>query len=390
MITRLHVRNFKSLRNVDIPLGPLTVLVGPNMAGKSNVVDVFKFLFESVYPAPGTDGIANAMATRGGISEVLWKGSDENLVTFTLEGKGRKPDEKYIYGLEVLLGRGGYTYVQRESLKFYHKGKESELITEEDKERWLSNADGKRITKVISSGRSALERAPDNWDGAAVANSIASWRSYQFVPGIMKNPNQVGVGRILDRHGGNLSAWLMGIQTRYQEEFNKISQVMRDVFPSIRTLLTWPTEQGLVHIASQEKGLKRPINVWHMSDGQLAFLALLSLIYSPRDLGADLFCIEEPENHLHPRLLNTLVKLTRQVRQALVEEGSRLAQIIVTTQSPYLVDQMHLDEIIWLERSKGETVVLRPENQEHLRKLIEDKELGLGDIVYSGILGGGE
>lgn len=123
-----------------------------------------------------------------------------------------------------------------------------------------------------------------------------------------------------------------------------------------------------------------------MSDGELCFLALLSLIYAPAEVGAALYCIEEPENHLHPGLISALIRLTRQVREELAEAGSLLAQIVLTTQSPLLVDEMAIDEVVWVDKKDGETRTVRPGSQEHLRQLVADKELGLGDIVYSGLL----
>jgi predicted ATPase len=124
-----------------------------------------------------------------------------------------------------------------------------------------------------------------------------------------------------------------------------------------------------------------------MSDGELAYIALLSLIYAPIEAGSSLICIEEPENHLHPKLLQSIVTLTRQVRRELTDANVPLSQIMVTTQSPLLVDQLNLEEIIWVEKRKGETIALRPSDEHQLRRLIEDKDLGLGDIVYSGLLG---
>jgi predicted ATPase len=77
MITRVRARNFKSLRDVDISLGPLNVLVGPNMGGKSNVLDLFRFLYECWFPQPRSFGPGGALTRRQGIEEVLWKGGQE-------------------------------------------------------------------------------------------------------------------------------------------------------------------------------------------------------------------------------------------------------------------------------------------------------------------------
>ena len=70
-----------------------------------------------------------------------------------------------------------------------------------------------------------------------------------------------------------------------------------------------------------------------------------------------------------------------------MDSTGSLAQILLTTQSPYLVNQLSLDEIIWIEKRNGETKAYRPTDKGHLRKLIEDKDLGLGDLMFTGVLG---
>ena len=122
-----------------------------------------------------------------------------------------------------------------------------------------------------------------------------------------------------------------------------------------------------------------------MSDGELCFLALLSLIFAPERLGAPLYCIEEPENHLHPKLVETLVEVLSQRRSEL---GSNAAQIIVTTHSPYLVDKLGLDDLVVVEKSRGASKFTRPGSKQHLRELLAREELGLGELWYSGALGG--
>jgi predicted ATPase len=123
-----------------------------------------------------------------------------------------------------------------------------------------------------------------------------------------------------------------------------------------------------------------------MSDGELAFIALLSLIFSPPDLGAPLYCFEEPENHLHPRLLTTLVTVLKQVQEELPPEDR--SQIVLATHSPYLVDKFSLDEVVVLEKREGATIVTRPSDKAHLRDLLNSEEIGLGELFYSGALNG--
>ena len=192
---------------------------------------------------------------------------------------------------------------------------------------------------------------------------------------------------VLDFQGSNLSAWLMSLQTRFPSRFARIEEVARDVFPELRQLLTWPTQHGMVYLASQEQALLRPTLLFQMSDGELAFVALLSLIFAPDDLGTALSVIEEPENHLHPKLFETLIALLRQVQQEAGERDVPPSQVIFTTHSPHVMDQMKIEEILWVQKRQGETKVIRPNDKPHLRKLVEDEELGLGDLMFAGALG---
>ena len=387
MITRLQVRNFKSLRNLDLPLGPLNVLAGPNMAGKSNVLDVFDFLHQVFFPEAGTQGIVYAFAQRGGVSEVIWKGGDDKLISIALEGVDEnEPETKFRYVLELIAGAGDFVTVQNESLKLQGSEKEVDLIVHVQRGfHQFVNADGENLGSVGSTA-SALQYAPPNWAGYKLHEWVRHWRFYHLVPPDMKEPSPMSSGEHLLRNGANLSAWLMWLQTNSPEAFGRINEVLRDLFEDISHVKTTPMQDGKVFFAVQEKGLKRPISVWQGSDGLLVLTALLSLIYSPPEFSGTLYCIEEPENHLHPRLLETLVALLRQVRQEIRDAKGSPVQIIVTTQSPYLVDQMEIDEIIWIEKLNGETKAFHPSEKAHLRKLVEAKELGLADIVYSGIL----
>ena len=198
--------------------------------------------------------------------------------------------------------------------------------------------------------------------------------------------NQSVAASFLTEPGNNLGSWLMTLQTKHGPSFERIARVARDAFPGLERLFTVPTQQGQVFLASQEKYLKTPVSVFQMSDGELAFIALLSLIFTPTELGAPLYCIEEPENHLHPRLLTTLVEVLKQVQEEFSPEER--SQIVITTHSPYLIDKFSLDELIVLEKREGATVLVRPSDKLHLRDLLEKEEIGLGELYYSGALSG--
>ncbi|MGA3039756.1 MAG: AAA family ATPase [Bryobacteraceae bacterium] len=386
MITRVRARNFKSLRDVDISLGLLNVLVGPNMGGKSNVLDLFRFLYQCWFPQAATFGPGNALTQRQGIDEVLWKGSQGQPLSIGIEMEPACSGRVFAYELEIVGGAGGYFTIQKETLNLREGGVDYQLIVRDSDGRWLANRDSSKLV-FVQAERSGMELAPPNWHGYPLKLFAQNWRFHQFVPAVMKQANPMTAGNVLDLHGSNLSAWLMWLQTRSPQAFSRIAEVARDVFPEIQELLTWPTQQGTVYLTSQEQGLLRPTPLFQMSDGELAFVAYLSLILAPDELGGTLFFIEEPENHLHPKLFETLVALLRQVQQETAARGVPPSQIIFTTHSPLVLDQMKFDEILWVEKRQGETKVIRPNDKPSLKKLVEDEELGLGDLMFAGALG---
>jgi predicted ATPase len=389
MITRIRAKNFKSLRELDLKFGPINVLVGPNMAGKSNILDVFWFIHDILVGGRG-QGLNYALTQRGGINDLLWKGGKEKVITLALEATGEplQADTEFKYELQLLAGAGGYATVQNESLKLIRSGIEHELLAAQPGGfTQFRNVEGQQLGGVGTSNATALESAFPTWDGYSFCEMIKQCRFYHFVPANMKEPSKMVSGQILDEPGGdNLSAWLMWLQTHSPDVFAKINEVLRDVMPGVRQVRTIPTPDGNVHLSISEKGLNQPTSVSQASDGFLALTALLSLIYVPPDRGATLYCVEEAENHLHPRLLEVVVRLLRQIKE-MPDSDSFHTQFLFTTQSPYLLDQFSIDEVFWVEKDNGETKVSRPANKEHLRRLVENKDRGLGDLMYTGALG---
>ncbi|MBI5968628.1 MAG: AAA family ATPase [Deltaproteobacteria bacterium] len=218
-----------------------------------------------------------------------------------------------------------------------------------------------------------------------VKGYISNWRYYHLSPAIMKQAYAAVAQQYLAENGDNFSAWFMTLQTGYPEEFRLIKQAAKDSLPGLEEILTPPTQFATTYLITKEQNLERPVTIWHMSDGEILFLAWLSLIFAPAPFEAPVFCVEELENHLHPRLLEILVEVVNQRQKEL---GPEAAQIIVTTHSPYLVDKVNFDDLIVFEKSNGATKSTRPSSKAHLKELLERKELGLGELWYSGALGG--
>ncbi len=383
MIKKVRIHNFLSLREVTLELGVNNVIVGPNMSGKSNLIDCFRFLSTMV-----TQGLNKAFLDRGGFQEVIWKGGVESRISIGLTAedpfKPKSPKKEYDYEITILGGQTGTIAVEKEKLTVRSNGIIKSLIDLKSGHGEIKKEDGSMaFGSTGDPTRSALEFDVPGWEGSLIRALVSKWRFYRLIPTAMKQANAAASQIFLEEYGNNFSSWFMTLLTQHPEEFRRIRQVASDVLPSLKEILTPPTQFATTYVTTQEKFLKGPINIWRMSDGELCFLALLSLIFAPESFGAPLLCIEEPESHLHPRLIETLMEVLAQRQQEL---QPNVAQNLVTTHSAYLVDRMKIEDLIVVEKEKGASVFTRPASKGHLKELLEREEVGLGDLWYSGAL----
>jgi predicted ATPase len=391
MLTKIRVQNFKSLKSVTLDLGPRNVLVGANMAGKSNVIDLFRFIYDMTFPRQGGSGaLSSAVFGRGGFGELLWKGGNEQIIEIALSGTtvAHGPEWPWEYSISIQGEAYGNYRVMSERLRIQRSNLPmDDLIETVGAERYFCNIQHQRLASVTDPVRSILDFEIPSWPGNFLRSAIAKWRFYELVPSLMRTPNQTAAATFLQEHGENLSQWLLNLQAEhYDTSFARIQQVLRDALPQVTGLFNSPTQQSTVALGSREKHLARPITLGQMSAGELAFIAFLSLIYAPPDRAGNLYCIEDLENYLHPTLIETLLEVLRQSQEEW-EHKHEAPQILMTTHSPLVVDKMKLDEIIFVEKREGATVCSRPSDKPHLRKLLQDEEIGLGDLVYTGALG---
>ena len=389
MIRRLHVKNFRSLRDVTLEPGLLNVFVGPNSSGKSNYIDSLKFLTDLA-----KFGLSHAFSERGGFTEVFWKGtSTPDIISFdasfdVLVESSPKP-LRFDYVLEVLGSRTGLLTVKRELLHTESEKGPVNLIDITSGHGEIRHLDGTKASDPPENPSvSMLEFNLPKWAGSQFKQYLACWHFYKLVPALMKQLKALKNTPTLTETGDNLIEYLTTLKTSYSDTFKRIERVVQDTFPDVQELNPQMTQYGQVFLTTKEKFLHGLITVWNMADGELAFIALLARIFSPPEFGSPVICVEEPENHLHPRLLETLVEVLKQNQNVLQERGIPLSQIFATTHSPHLVDRLNLEELIVFEKQEGETRLLRPTDKAHLKDLLSREEMGLGELWYSGALGG--
>jgi predicted ATPase len=389
MLKAFKIKNYRSLRNVALNPGLRNILVGPNASGKSNSLDVFRF-FRDI----ANVGLSRAISNRGGFNEIFWKGeSIDRIIEFELDLEIPVGTEGAVtpaqYHLAIEGSQTGLVTVKRELLKVSHASSTVDVIDMRSGHGTVRQLDGSPAFEPSGDpSASMLDFNVPNWPGTAFKQYLTLWRYYSLIPVAMKQLKPFVRANFLEEHGENLVEYLTTLKTTYAESFREIERVAKDTFPDLDQLIPEPNQTGQVLLTLREKFLKTPITAWNMAEGEITFIALLSLILAPAELGSPLACVEEPENHLHPRLLETLVELLKQTEAKFIEQGEGAAQIFASTHSPYLVDQFDIEDLIVVEKVRGETRYSRPNDKSELRQLLSREQLGLGELWYSGALGG--
>ena len=396
MLTRLKVQNYKSLENVEISLKPLTVFVGPNNAGKSNILDCLRFLKEL-----GELG-APAVNSRGGFRYLVWGGDLKR--TISVEIEQRVPIDSrggVTYQVEISGGPTAYSVVREVLQEFWimsDRGAIPEWVAKK-----LRDQPGVPRTKVsrdllrfpvsermaavyeaqgmvkrkVDPLRLSLFQVPEPEIVYSLAQDIRKWTFYNFVPSRMRLPNPARRELRVGTEGENVSAVLHSLHSEYSENFKEIEEALKAGIPEIRRVLTPLTEQGETYISLEESGLSISIPTWAMSDGTLQILAQLAVISSTEF--PTLACFEEPEGRIHPRLLELVLDV--------LKSASKRTQILMTTHSPYLLDFLGSPEnLIVVEKVGGKTQCKPVQDQEGVKEAL--KTLGLGELWYSGHIGG--
>jgi predicted ATPase len=362
-LNRVHVSGFRSLRDIDLHLTPVTVLIGPNGAGKSNLLWALEMVrmlaFESLQLFVGE---------RGGATYLMHYGPRQTAaIDLTLEFTNLADENAY----EARLGYGA-----DESLIFlseragYRRGPAMPW-------RWTDLGAGHR--------ESALKGAAETDPVAkAVRWLLRQINFYHFHDTSRRSPLRTlsfadASGDYLRSDGSNLPAFLLGLkesaESADQAAWKLIQGSIRRIAPFIIALAPVEDRRNVKLEWVDDKGAT--FGPAHLSDGTLRAIALIAALCQPdRDMPL-LSCIDEPELGLHPAALELLC--------GLISSVATHHQVIVSTQSPVILNHFEPEQVVVAERADGATKLKRLD-REQLASWLED--YSLAELYDKNVLGG--
>jgi len=405
-IEGFRVRNFRALRDVKLgrlaaepaaPLTPFTVVIGRNGAGKSSLFDAFGFVADCL----ATDVEAACdMKQRGGFERLRTKGVDEP-IRFEIYYREAPNERPISYELAVNIDASGRPHVVSEVLRQRRKkqkhgrpfpflrldhGKGSvwagEDAVEADGEESRAKTEVE-LTDPRQLGISTLGTLKEHPRITRFRDFLKGWYLSYFYPDAARSLPAAGPQRHLNVHGDNIGNVVQFMEREHKERFKAILARIASKIPGIAGITTEVTADKRVLLRFNDGAFADPFFAQQMSDGTLKVFAYLLLLEDPDP--PPFICIEEPENGLYHKLLETLAHEFREHAT-----GKRNApQIFVTTHQPYFVDALAPEEVWILKKGvDGFSTIFRASDLEDVRNLVEEG-LPLGGLWYSDYLNAG-
>ncbi len=331
-LTRVVLRNYKSIATADVPLSQVSFLVGPNGSGKSNFLDALRFVAESLRST-----MDHAIHERGGVNEIRRR-SRGHPNYFGIRLEFRSEQFRGYYAFTVGAKAGGAYEIRKEECEIcwldsdpsrnYYRVQNGEV--HQSTLHVPPRTDPRRLYLVAVSGIESFGQVYD---------AFVEMGFYNLVPEVIRNLQPPGPGTLLARDGGNAASVLANLAARSPMFKERIEDYLGRIAPGVvrvdRKVLS---NRETLEFHQKVKGARDPwrFGATNMSDGTLRALGVLLALFQngrrgPR-IGQPLVGIEEPELALHPAATGVLLDALR--------EASQHSQVLVASHSADLLDNV--------------------------------------------------
>ena len=365
-LKKIRLKGYKSFRDAEVQFSDVTVLLGANAAGKSNLVSFFQMLNflstgalqEYIGRKGGSDSLLyyGRRTTQQITAEVIFEGGDSASTTYAVKLADAAPDTLLFTDERVVYKKGGYPKPLDISLGAGHK----ESLLEP------KASAGDQTCKVL-------------------LGMLRRCQSYQFhdtsSTAAIRKSGYIEDASYLRSDAGNLAAYLYTLRKNHTDCYERIVDTIRLVFPFFGDFALEPSPKNEQYILLnwREKGHPEYLFGPHqLSDGTIRFMAMATLFLHPVDKVPGVIILDEPELGLHPYAISILAGLIKSV--------ATNAQVILATQSTRFVDEFEPDQIVALDPDKDTGTQCRRLEAQQITEWL--KEYCLSELWEKNIFGG--
>ena len=367
-ISKLTIKGYKSIRNLeDFKLRNINILIGPNGGGKSNFVSFFELI-----RAVADSQMQVYIGENGGANFLLHFGvqkTQELKVSFEF-------NEGVNWDFILSLTKTNDLVFREESIKC-----DGSFCSREDA-RYVGdgNSNGKSIIDGFLFSVNQQTKGSLGESIECIRVTIVNWGIYHFHNtgdyALVKYPYSKRDYEYLRSDARNLAAFLLRIKKKHQRKYTSIREVIQLAAPFFDDfLLREEEDKDDVLLEWRQTNSDYPFHPSQISDGTLRFICLAVVLLQPNPPSTIL--LDEPELGLHPYALTLLA--------GLIQKASKRTQVIVSTESAALIDHFEPEDIVVVERQKGESTFNRL-NKADLKVWLDD--YSLGELWQKNVFGG--
>ena len=354
-LTDISISNYRSIRRLSIPIHPLSVFIGENGVGKSNLYKSLSLLRDA---AAGR--ITRTIADEGGLNSVCWSGirkrGEDGRLRLSAKFDRLKYSIEIGFPSPLAAAFAGEPMIKEESIEAT-QGKRTVCLMErknslvsirDDSGTWVDHKDAVLPSEPALAGFYNGKECPEI---DLIRNAMLGWRFYHDFrtdpASPIRKPCLAITTPSLSADGSDLAAALATLYA-IREDATDIQDAIQDAFPGAK-LRAWE-QGGLCDFDLQLEDMPRPFRAHELSDGTLKYICLLAVFMGYRL--PPFIALNEPETSLHPSLLAPLARL-------IVKASSR-AEVWIVTHSELLMEALRSESSVPLRRvikSKGATTI---------------------------------
>ncbi len=362
-LREVTIKGYKSIafdNPVTLKLGDVSILLGANGAGKSNIVSFFRMLSYMMTKSFGRyvemAGTANSLLHYGAKKTPVMSGTltfmtnnSENTYQFTLANA--TPDR---------------------------------LIITEERINWHRNGEAKPYEIFLETNFKESSLAEnDDPIAKSIFKMLSFCKVYQFHDSSHEGPLRqscpVETANYLQSHGNNLPSFLLFLRNNFKDSYKRIVDYVRDVVPQFQDFYLEPVNNFVSLRWIDNSATDYRFNAYQFSDGSIRFIALAALLLQPAQTMPNVIILDEPELGLHPYAITQLAEM--------IKDASIHAQVIIATQSKDLVDHFYIDNISVVEMDeKTQCTTVNQLNEKDYELWL--KQYTLSELWDKNIIGG--